>query len=248
MLTYFKHFFLKKNQHKKSNATEEEHNALLNIKDNPYLQSRVLWNDVYGETQKALHVSRGFNAFLVIGIIISIAGMVYLANQRAIKPYPFIIHGEHVLTSTEESQAAVEHLKPQLANVLAKGFIRNVRAVSTDSYVNRERQMAALAVLNQEALGVVEQFYQTHQANTLAKTKINNVKITSVLQSSPQTLVIRWQETWRHVKTGEVLAREQYIGEMVYQFDTPSTHELVLKHNPLGFYITHLTWSLEKIS
>ena len=92
MLTYFKKRFLK------THSSENEDNTHLHIKDNPYLQSRVLWNDVYSETQKALYLSRGFNLLLVIGILLSIAGMVYLANQRAIKPYPFIIHGEHVLT------------------------------------------------------------------------------------------------------------------------------------------------------
>jgi len=185
---------------------------------------------------------------LVLGLAVGVAGTVMLANQRSIKPYPFIIHGEHVLTSTEESQAAVEHLKPQLANVLAKGFIKNLRRVSTDKHVNRERQMATLAVTNQEALAVTQKYFQQHQADKIAKKQVNDVKITSSLQSSEHTMVIRWQETWRTPNTGEVLKQEHYVAEVMYQFDTPSTHELVLKHNPLGFYITHLSWSLEKVN
>jgi len=218
------------------------------IKNNPYLQSRTLWNDVFGQTEKYLHFSLGLNAVLVLGLIASAAGIVILANQRSIKPYPFIIHGEHVLTSTEESQAAVEHLKPQLANVLAKGFIKNLRRVSIDKHVNYERQMAALAVTNQEALAVTQQYFEKHQIDSIAKKQVNAVKITSSLQNSEHNIVIRWQEIWRTPKTGEVLKQEHYVAEISYQFDTPSTHELVLKYNPLGFYITHLSWSLEKVN
>jgi type IV secretory pathway TrbF-like protein len=227
--------------------TRRQNDLPESIKDNPYLQSRMLWNDVYGQAEKHLHFSLGLNAVLVLGLMASIAGMITLSHQRSIKPYPFIIHGEHVLTSTEESQAAVEHLKPQLANVLAKGFIRNMRRVSTDQHVNRERQMAALAVTSHQALAVTQHYFQDNNANNTAKSKINDVKITSVLQSSEQTLVVRWQELWREPKTGEVLATEQYVAEMTYQFDTPSTHELVLKYNPLGFYVQRLSWSLEKM-
>jgi len=245
MLKLLKNYF----RHQRDRKLQKKlKNPPCDIKNNPYLQSRILWNDVFGQTEKYLHFSLGLNAVLVLGLAVSVAGTVILANQRSIKPYPFIIHGEHVLTSTEESQAAVEHLKPQLANVLAKGFIKNLRRVSTDKHVNRERQMAALAVTNQEALAVTQKYFQQHQTDKIAKKQVNDVKITSSLQSSEHTMVIRWQETWRAPNTGEVLKQEHYVAEIVYQFDTPSTHELVLKHNPLGFYITHLSWSLEKVN
>ena len=250
MVFKFKHFYQRcmKAFIKNPLVTAEEKEPFhASIQNNPYLQSRALWNDVYGQTEKQLQFSVIVNVVLVLGLIVTIIGMVFLANQRSIKPYPFIIHGEQVLTSTEETEAMVKHLKPQLANMLAKGFIRNVRAVSTDTHVNRERQMASFAVLNQEAIGVVDQYFGQNQADVIAKTKINEIKITSLLPSSAQTVVIRWQEIWRDVKTGEILSREYYIAEMMYQFDTPSIHELVLKYNPLGFYVTHLTWSLEKI-
>ena len=58
---------------------------------------------------------------------------------------------------------------------------------------------------------------------------------------------IRWLETSRDPKTGEKLSSQHYSAELTFCFDQTSTNTLIAKHNPLGFYITHVAWSKDNV-
>lgn len=224
---------------------DREKNFCIQLQANPYLQSRALWNDVYGNLEKKLHISQLLNFFMGLLLLIAIIGLIILSQRVTIKPYPFIIHGNEVITVSETAKTQVDAIKPELAIFLAKNYINYVRSLSSDPNVNIKNQMSAYAMSRQQALSIIKNYYKDYSHNQIANKKINQITITSVLQRSTNSIHIRWQEQWYNIASGELLERKNYLAEIVFDFDKPSKDPLVLQNNPLGFYVKQLSWSDE---
>src|SRR3990167_10091998 len=91
---------------------------------NTYIESRTLWNDVYGNLQTKLENSYRVIFCLSLTIIISIVGLIIVACQPKIKPIPFVLHGNDVITLNDQQSAAFNDVKPKLSLVLVENFIR----------------------------------------------------------------------------------------------------------------------------
>lgn len=59
--------------------------------NNPYLQSRLLWDELYGNTQTRLENSYRMIWLLVMSVLATIAGIIYVSTQSQIKPYVAVI-------------------------------------------------------------------------------------------------------------------------------------------------------------
>ena len=217
----------------------------IQLQDNPYLQSRALWNDVYGNLEKKLFISQVLNLLMALLLLTSIVGLIVLSQRVTIKPYPFIIHGNEVITVSDTAKAQMNAIKPDLAIFLAKNYITYARSLSSDPNVNIKNQMSTYAMSRQQALSIIKNHYKEHSQNQVARKKVNQISITSVLQRSSNSMDIRWQEQWYNIASGELLERKNYLAEIVFDFDKPSTDPLVLQNNPLGFYVKQLSWSEE---
>lgn len=215
----------------------------LSLKNNPYLQSKVLWNDMYGGVESKLKTSQRLNLLLVGLIALSLFGLIHIAGLSKIKPMPFIVHGNEVLTVNERADHQIDALKPQLASYFAKLFIRRAREVSVDYQVNQTNRVQSFAFVSGAASNELKSYYQAGRGVDNVSNRLINVTITSVLRKSNHAFVIRWREDSRSIKSGELIQSRNYIGELTYQYDTPSTNASILENNPLGFYITQLSWS-----
>ena len=138
-------------------------------------------------------------------------------------------------------------MRAQLAPYFAKQFIRAARSISVDRAVNRTHAMMAYALVANEAVTVLHDFYRLQQQRYNKTTVVNTIVITSVLSLSNHTLMVHWQEVWRNARTGEHLKTQHYLAELTYRYRTPSQNTTVLSDNPLGFYITALSWSMDNI-
>lgn len=210
---------------------------------NTYLQSKILWNDVYGSLQTKLENSYRIIFMLSIVIVIAIIGFVIVSGETKIKPIPFVIHGNDIITLNNQDQSSFDSIKPKLSLMMIRNFIRHVRSVSTDSTVNDSNRIATLSFVTGAASQKIKSFYEKHNANQLAATVIKHVEITSILRASDHTLNVRWRENTRSARTGDLIKSEPYIAQITYQFETPSQNPIILQHNPLGFEITQLSWS-----
>lgn len=215
------------------------------ICNNPYLQSKALWNDVYGDlNQRYLH-SRWVQYGLIVIIGLLVIGLIILASETKIRSVPFIVQGDEVLTLHHTLDINDPKLRAQLAPYFAKQFIRAARAVSVDRAVNRTHAMMAYAFVANAAVSVLHDFYKTEQQRHDITQVVNSIVITSVLPLSAHTLEIHWREVWRNANTGEQIKTEHYLAQLTYDYRTSSQNTLVLGDNPLGFYITSLSWALD---
>ena len=213
------------------------------LERNPYLQSKALWNDMYGSIQTKLENSYRINMVLAAVIIIAMFGFVHVSSESKVQPMPFIVHGNEVLTVDNSAATDLHQVKPQLALYFTKNFIRDVRSVSVDGDVNAAHRIAALSFVSGEAVNVLKNFYGKNDPNVIANHFVKNVAITSVLRNSPNTLTIRWQESWRSLNSGELIKTRNYIAQITYQYSKLSQNTIILRNNPLGFDITDLSWS-----
>lgn len=223
----------------------DEHAFFDALTDNPYLQSRALWNDLYGNLETKLENSYRIILILAVVIVLAIIGFVIVAGETKVKPIPFIVHGDEVLTVANTDSADFNRLKNTLAEFFIKQFIRQARSVSADGIVNANQRIAAYSMVTDAATTVLKDYYQVHNPNVIAQTDVITTTITSVLQESPQSFTIRWLEQTRNVRSGELTAQAHYIGQIRYHYGKPSENSTILKHNPLGLEITNLSWSLD---
>jgi len=213
---------------------------------NAYLESRALWNDVYGSIQTKLENSYRIIFCLCIALIIAIIGLVIVASETKIKPMPFVLHGDDIISLNEQNSASFNTMKPTLSLILAKDFIRHARAQSSDQTVNANIHIAALSTVTGAASKILQDFFQSENANPSSQQTTKNISITSVLRETKHAFEIRWSEETRNAQTGDVINTAQYIADITYTFDAPSSNPIILKNNPLGFVITHLSWSQDQ--
>lgn len=217
------------------------------IADNPYLQSRAMWNDMYGSLQTKLENSYRIIFILSMVIAVALVGFVITASETKIKPLPFVLHGNDIITLNETHTQDFAAIKPKLALMLAQSFIRHARSVSRDPIVNANNHIAALSVVTGSATSVLNDFFKKEDANTLSQKITKNIEITSVLRASPTTFDVRWQEETRSSKTGELQESNAYIAQLSFSFEKPSQNPIILSHNPLGFEVTQLSWSRDQV-
>lgn len=222
---------------------QADHKVLKALPKNPYLQSKVLWNDMYGSLQTKLENSYRILFILSIVILVSIIGLVMVARESKVQPYVTVIHGDEILTLDQSTDRDIQTLHPKLGLFFTKNFIQYARAVSADGTVNAQNKMAAYALVAGPATERLKAFYTNHNPNTIAHHAVKEIHITSVLRISAQTIEIRWKEAWSDVRSGKWLRATYYIAQLSYQFEKPSSNLRILRVNPLGFYITHLSWS-----
>ncbi len=234
----------KRSVHRKAITNQRQFEK--SLANNPYLQSRALWNDLYGSIQTKLENSYRIIFILSLVILSAIIGLVVIASETKIKPMPFIVHGNEVLTVANANTAEFQSLKPTLAAYFIKQFIRNARAISSDGEANANNKIAALSFTTGEATQVLKEFYEENNPNTIAQQQVKNITITSVLPKSAHTVDIRWREDSRNVHSGERVQTQNYIAHLNYHYQTPPQNEIILRHNPLGLAITHLAWSIEQ--
>lgn len=234
MLKFFKERFFKP-------AVLEDPKRDIVIGKNPYLQSKALWNDLYGDTVNALTHSRRLNILLGGLLLLCVIGLIISAGRTKIRTVPFIVHGDEVITLTDSSQSA--GLTEKLAPYFAGQFIRSSRSVSTDTAVNAGEKIAAYSFVSGAAAEILKNFYLKNNADIISQHFVKNIDVTSVLSLSPHTFSIRWRENFRNAQSGELIKSQNYIAQLTYSYKKPSQNETVLKNNPMGFYITELSWA-----
>ncbi|OGT50852.1 MAG: hypothetical protein A3F17_09300 [Gammaproteobacteria bacterium RIFCSPHIGHO2_12_FULL_41_15] len=205
--------------------------------DNPYLQSKVLWNDLYGSVEEKLRFSYRIIIALSVTLLACTMGLIVVATQSRVQPYVTVVHGNELLTLHNFNQPGLNEFKPKLALLLAREFIQKARNISADPKVNQQNFIAALSMTSNGATHVLKDY---HQSMT---THLKQITITSLILQSKKALHLRWQEITRDAKTGDVLSTENYSAELTFEFTKASTNPLIAEQNPLGFYITSLAWS-----
>ena len=134
-----------------------------------------------------------------------------------------------------------------LATYFIEQFISNARAVSVDQIVNNSMQIKAFSYLQGQSYKSLKQYLEANNKADISKDYFVEVTINTVLQNidgSPNTTQISWTETKRSNDTNEVISSNKYTAQLTFRLDFSSpTNATIRQYNPLGFYITNITWT-----
>jgi type IV secretion system protein VirB5 len=206
--------------------------------DSPYLCARREWNERYGD-----YIARARNwrwaAFgaLAVSLVLGV-GVAWQAAQSKVVPYVVEVDklGDAVAVTRADRAAPTDTriVKAQLA-----AWIVDVRSVSSDPLAQKSALARSYALTAATATIFLNDYYRQHspfgQPRTVA------VSVDAVLPISKQTYQIQWSEDARDLQ-GRDLATTHWIASVTVAFDPPTDERGILS-NPLGLYITGISWT-----
>ena len=209
---------------------------------NPYLAARREWDERYGDL-----VTRARNwrlMALLSGLIALMAttGIVWLSVRSHVVPFVVLVDnlGRSVASGiADQTEPGDDRLKR--ASIF--NWVENLRLVTTDGVAQRK---AIDRVYSQIASGSAAQtfisdFYRNDPPFKRAQTTTVSVEVKSVLPTSDRTYEIEWSETTRDLY-GTVKATDLWKGSLSIAVNPPKD-EREARINPLGIYITDMSWA-----
>ena len=218
------------------NSLESETSAVGN--ENPYLSARREWNERYGG-----YIARARNwrlaAFSALGISAVLAlGVVWEAAQSKVVPYVVEVDklGDAIAVGRADRAAPADGrvVKAQLA-----AWIVDVRSVSSDPTAEKAALSRAYAMTAASATTFLDDYYRQH--SPFGQTRTVAVSVDAVLPVSDKTYQLQWSED-AHDLQGRDIETTHWLASLTIAFDPPSTERGIL-NNPLGLYITGISWT-----
>ena len=209
--------------------------------ETPYQKAGQLWDDRIGTARvqaRNWRLMALVNGVLSIGLAI---GLVWQGAGSSVTPYVVEV------TEIGEVRAvgpAIERYTPsdaQIARHLAD-FISNVRSLSIDPIVVRERWLAAYDFTTDRAANTLNQFArETNPFGQIGERTVS-IDVTSVTRASDDSFQVQWTE--RAFVNGNLAGTERYTAILSIVIDPPRDEER-LRKNPLGIYVHSFDWSRE---
>jgi type IV secretory pathway TrbF-like protein len=206
--------------------------------ESPYLSARREWNERYGD-----YIARARNwrwaalGALAVTLILAV-GVVWQSAQSKVVPYVVEVDklGQAVAVARADraAPADVRVVKAQLA-----AWIADVRSVSSDPLAQKGALSRAYDLTAATATTFLNGYYRQHspfgQPHTVA------VSVDAVLPISQQTYQLQWSEDARDLQ-GRDLATTHWLASVTVAFDSPTDERGILS-NPLGLYVTGISWT-----
>ncbi|MGA8535658.1 MAG: conjugal transfer protein TrbF [Candidatus Tumulicola sp.] len=215
-----------------------EHAADAAALETPYLSARREWNERYGDYIARARSWRwaAFGA-LALSLVLAI-GVVWQGAQSKVVPYVVEVDklGDAVAVARADraTPADVRVIKAQLA-----AWIVDVRSVSSDPLAQKAALSRSYAMTAATATRFLNDYYRQHSPFNQNRTVA--VSVDAVLPISTQTYQIQWSEDGRDLQ-GRNLATTHWLASVTVAFDPPTDERGVLS-NPLGLYVTGISWT-----
>jgi type IV secretory pathway TrbF-like protein len=206
--------------------------------DNPYLSARREWNERYGDyIARARSWRWAAFAALAVSFVLAI-GVVWQAAQSKVVPYVVEVDklGDAIAVARADRAATadVRVVKAQLAT-----WIVDVRSVSSDPLAQKSALSRSYALTAATATIFLNDYYRQH--SPFGQNRTVAVSVDAVLPVSKQTYQLQWSEDARDLQ-GRDLATTHWLASLTVAFDPPTDERGILS-NPLGLYITGISWT-----
>jgi type IV secretion system protein VirB5 len=209
---------------------------------NAYLAARHEWDERYGNLITSARNWRILATLSALSTLLSVGGVIWLSSRSRIVPFVVLVDnlGRPLAFGIAE-QATVSDDRLKRASVLA--WVENLRLVTTDGIAQRKAidHVYAQIASGSEAQTFVSEFYRSFQPFKRAQTETVSVEVNSVLPTSDRTFEVDWVENTRDLY-GTVKATDRWKGSFSIALNPP-TDERLARINPLGVYITNVSWA-----
>jgi type IV secretion system protein VirB5 len=201
------------------------------ISQTPYVRARQEWDERFGDQIKSKNNWR-LAAFI---------GMVAIGYRSTTVPYVVALDDVgRAVPVIPAKQVAVKDVRLQEA-VVAR-WVTDLRTVVTDAVAQRRLvdEVYAQTGKNSPASATITEFYSKSSPFDLLTKQTVDASVESIVQQSPKTYEVSWTEVTRDL-SGSLVATHRYRAfvSVVTEEVTDARQALV---NPLGLYVTNLTW------
>ncbi len=210
-----------------------------------------LWGDLLRQRQYWVLAAL---ASLAINGILTLA-FIALASKARITPYIVEVnrHGTPVAFGPAERIKTVDD---RIVMGEISRFIVRLRTVTNDPGILQSLFAEAYAYLGDREPGAkkyLDAYFVKNDPRVLARSYLRSVDVESVFRmpdaAQPKegrgTWRVRWSERYHPVGLGGSVYEEEWEGFVTVKVDPPDDEER-LRRNPVGIYITQITWAQVK--
>ena len=207
----------------------------------PYQKAGQLWDERIGSARVQ---ARNWRLMALLSGLLSLglaAGLVWQGARSLVTPYVVEVSGFGEVRAIGPATEAYVPTDAQIAHHLAS-FISNVRSLSIDPIVVRERWLEAYAYATDRAANRLNDHAREAAPFDRIGERTVSVDVTSVTRASDDSFQVQWTE--RAYVDGSLDTTERYTAILSIVIDPPRTEER-LRQNPLGIYVHGFDWSRE---
>jgi type IV secretory pathway TrbF-like protein len=205
--------------------------------DNPYLDNRIDWNEIYAKEKSNAVMWRMFSLLLLLVTAFAVGGMIYASQLPTVVPYLFKEDASGGITALGIPTTELKVDNRMLANQFA-GFITALRQVPSSDEM-RKPAVHLVRMMSTSTLfrGRLAQMLKDEYAATGNNSEVT-INIKTVMPVAKDTWEIDWVEFKNGAQIGKFKATLNYVRTPM-QLKNPT--ELIW--NPLGIIIKDINIS-----
>ncbi len=187
-------------------------------------------------------------AFMSLALLgLAVVGLVTLAVQSRVVPY--VVEVDRTGRAEAIAPAdAVPSVADRVVTAAVAGFVANIRTAYPDPVAQRDAVYRAYAYVAGDARAYLESYFsdpdndprQQGQGYRRAVEITNVLPVPGAVEGGPTTYRVQWNE--REESPREGVRERAWEGYLAVTVSPPTTTEGV-ERNPLGVYVTDLSWS-----
>ena len=208
----------------------------------PYLAARDEWNERYRDLIAAARNWRLLAVTSSVVALVAVLGLIVIGAKPKVIPYIVAVDNlGKVVSQGTAVQASVAD--DRLKRAALWSWVQDWRMVSSDATVEKkaiERVYAQIGIGTPAAIRISEA-YRDGSPLKLAQTETISVNVRALYASSKDSYEVEWTETTFDLK-GEQIGTQNYKGVMTISIHPPEDEGLA-RVNPLGIYVTNVSWS-----
>jgi type IV secretion system protein TrbF len=205
----------------------------------PYQRAGQLWDERIGSARVQAKNWR-LMAFGCLTLSIGLAaGVVWQSVQSRVTPY--VVEVDR-LGEVQAVAPAIQSYQPtdaQIAWYLAH-FITDVRSLPIDPVLVRNDWLEAYDFVVGPAAVFLDGYAQANDPFKSIGARSVSVNVTSVVRASNTSFQVKWTE--QTYQQGSLASTEDWTAILATTIEPPKTAD-TLRKNPLGLYITGISWS-----
>ena len=187
-------------------------------------------------------------AFLSLALLgLAVAGLVTLSVQSRVVPYVVEVDGAGRATAIAPAEA-VPAVADRVVTAAVARFVSNIRTAYADPVAQRDAVYRAYAYVVGDAGTYLEAYFSdpANDPRERGRGYRRDVEVTNVLpvpggpEGGPKTYRVQWDE--RETSPREGVRERSWEGYLSVTVSPPTSTE-ALERNPLGVYVTDLSWS-----
>jgi type IV secretion system protein VirB5 len=169
------------------------------------------------------------------------AGLAWRGASGSVTPWVVEVDRLGRVRAAGPAQAGYRPTDAVVAAELAQ-FVSDVRSVPSDPVVLRQDWLRAYAHASGEAAQALGEYARTADPFGRAAREPATVEVASVVRASPRSFRVEWIE--RRYAGGRLVASERWTAILTVELRPPRDADGLSK-NPLGVFVTALSWSKE---